>query len=194
VADIWKRVEKQTDNLSLVEMYKSFEPKRVAQGLPPPDVRRIGLWLDQLHDKSRSLPALDRKGIAARAILCPISDASMEFTVFVYQDFRRAGLGTVLAWLATEFARHQGFAEHFLTTELSNVTALRVYNKVGFRITSYFGSECEMKLVLAQSPGERPLAALTFLTSTWDGPFSTHKYTHPASVGMTHLTRVLRVT
>ena len=92
------------DFKGLVEMYKGFEPKRVAQGLPPPDVRRIAHWLDQLQNKSRSLLALCGKRIVAQAILCPISDASMEFTVFVHQDLRGAGLGTALASLATEFA------------------------------------------------------------------------------------------
>jgi hypothetical protein len=36
------RVSDLDDFAALVEMYKGFEPKRVAQGVPPPDVPRNG--------------------------------------------------------------------------------------------------------------------------------------------------------
>ena len=133
---------------SLVAMYKRFEPKRVAQGLPPPDVPRIALWLDQLHRKARSLVAFAGERAVAHAILCPISDAAVEFTIFVHQDYRCVGLGTALTRLAVAFADRCGFAEVFLVTELSNLAALRVYRRVGFQATSSFGDECEMKLTL----------------------------------------------
>lgn len=144
---------------ALVEMYTRFEPKRVAQGLPPPDVPRITHWLDQLQHKSRSLLTLAGKRILGHAILCPISDASVEFTIFVHQDARGEGLGTALTRSALGFAAEMGFAQVFLTTELSNFPALRLYRKVGFQITSSYGDECEMKLVLAASQGEQPQAA-----------------------------------
>src|SRR5574337_2019869 len=68
---------------ALVEMYKGFEPKRVAQGLPPPDVPRIAHWLDRLQQKSRALLAFDGNRIVAHAILCPISQVAAEFKIFV---------------------------------------------------------------------------------------------------------------
>lgn len=140
------------DLLSLVAMYKVFEPKRVAQGLPPPDVPRITQWLDQLQQKSRALLVWDGARVVAHAILCPISDAAVEFTIFVHQDFRRIGLGTALTGLAVAFSGQCGFAEVFLTTEISNLAALRVYRRVGFQVSSSFGEECEMKLVIGGSP------------------------------------------
>jgi RimJ/RimL family protein N-acetyltransferase len=143
----------------LVEMYKGFEPKRIAQGLPPPDVPRIAQWLDRLQQKSRALLAWDASRVVAHAILCPISKAAVEFTVFVHQDYRRAGLGTAMTRLAVAFAERCGFAEVFLTTELSNLAALRVYRRVGFQRTSSFGDECEMKLVIAASSSPRARAA-----------------------------------
>ena len=72
------RVFDLDDFAALVEMYKGFEPKRVAQGLPPPDVPRIAQWLDRLQTKSRSLLAWDGKRVVGHVILCPISDASVE--------------------------------------------------------------------------------------------------------------------
>jgi len=133
---------------ALVAMYKGFEPKRVAQGLPPPDVPRIAVWLDRLQQKSRSLLAFDGQFVVAHAILCPISDAAVEFTIFVHQDYRCIGLGTALTRLAVAFSDQCGFAQVFLITELSNLPAIKVYRRVGFQVTSSFGDECEMKLVI----------------------------------------------
>jgi len=135
----------------LAEMYKSFEPKRVAQGLPPPDLPRIAQWLDRLQQKSRGLLIWDGERVVAHAILCPISDAAVEFTIFVHQAYRCMGLGTGLTRVAVAFCRQCGFAEVMLTTELSNLAALRVYRRVGFLVTSSFGDECEMKLVIVGS-------------------------------------------
>lgn len=147
------------DFASLVAMYKGFEPKRVAQGLPPPDVPRIAVWLDQLQQKSRSLLAFDGEIVVAHAILCPISDAAVEFTIFVHQDYRCIGLGTALTRLAVAFSDQCGFAEVFLTTELSNLPAIRVYRRVGFQVTSSFGDECEMKLMINACQSRRVRAA-----------------------------------
>ena len=144
---------------ALVEMYKGFEPKRVAQGLPPPDVPRIARWLDELQHKSWALLAFDGPRIVGHALLCPISDAAVEFTIFVHQDLREQGLGTELTRLAIGHAREMGFAEIFLTTELTNFPALCLYRKAGFEILSSYGDECEMRLRIAALPAARPRAA-----------------------------------
>src|SRR5208337_3456756 len=73
---------------ALVQMYKSFEPKRVAQGIPPPDVPRIAHWLDRLEQKSQALLAWQGGKVVAHTILCPMLSNSAEFTIFVHQDFR----------------------------------------------------------------------------------------------------------
>lgn len=144
---------------ALVEMYKTFEPKRVAQGLPPPDVPRIAHWLDQLQNKSRALLALDGKRVVAHTSLCPMQAESVEFAVFVHQDYREEGLGTAVSQLTLDWAGQMGFPQVYLTTELSNFRALRLFRKLGFRITTSYGDECEMKLDLALSRGAHPQAA-----------------------------------
>jgi ribosomal protein S18 acetylase RimI-like enzyme len=156
---LWAREYTVDDFGALVEMYKGFEPKRVAQGLPPPDVPRIARWLDELQRKSRALLALDGPRIVGHALLCPISDATVEFTIFVHQDYREKGLGTELTRLAIGHAREMGFAEISLTTELTNFPALRLYRKVGFEILSSYGDECEMHLRIAARRAARPRAA-----------------------------------
>ena len=95
----------------------------------------------------------------AHALLCPTSDASVEFAVFVHQEYRRAGLGTQLADLAIDLAARCGFAELVVTSDLSNVAAIRLYRKVGFHLAESLGSECELKLALSPVEGTLPRAA-----------------------------------
>jgi RimJ/RimL family protein N-acetyltransferase len=133
---------------TLVEMYSNFEPKRVAQGLPPSDVPRITRWLDQLQKCSHALLALDGNKIVAHTLLCPIRQDEVEFTIFVLQDYRAEGLGTVLSELTLAWAFGMGLTKVFLTTELSNYRAIGLFRKLGFRTMSRDGDECEMRLDL----------------------------------------------
>jgi len=132
----------------LVEMYANLEPKRVAQGLPPPDVPRISRWLDELQSKSHSLLAFDGKKIVAHTILCPIRQGAVEFTIFVLQDYREEKLGTAMSQLTLAWALEMGFNEVLLTTEFSNYRAIGLFRKLGFRIKSSYGDECEMVIDL----------------------------------------------
>jgi len=133
---------------TLVEMYSNFEPKRVAQGLPPPDSARITRWLEQLQTNSQALLAWDGKKIVAHTILCPIRQDEVEFTIFVLQGYREDGLGTVLSELTLAWALEMGLSKVFLSTELSNYRAVGLFRKLGFRTTSREGDECEMRLDL----------------------------------------------
>jgi RimJ/RimL family protein N-acetyltransferase len=144
---------------ALVEMYKSFEPKRVAQGLPPPDGPRITHWLKGLEGKAWALVARDGPKVIGHTVLCPIRAGSVEFAVFVHQDYRQDGLGTVLSHLTLYWASRLGFPQVFLTTEFSNFPALRLFRKLGFQVTSRFADECEMALDLAQAQAALPRAA-----------------------------------
>ncbi|MFZ0962356.1 MAG: GNAT family N-acetyltransferase [Terriglobia bacterium] len=144
---------------ALVFMYKTFEPKRVAQGIPPPDVPRIAHWLDQLEQKSSALLAWDDGKVVAHTILCPMPADAVEFTIFVHQDYRQEGLGTVLSRLTLAWALNMGFARAYLTTEISNFRALRLFRKLGFQTTSSDGDEVEMKLDLSSIECKHPQAA-----------------------------------
>ncbi len=144
---------------ALVRMYKTFEPKRVAQGLPPPDVPRIASWLDRLAQKSTALLAWEATSVVAHAILCPMPANSVEFTIFVHQDYRQEGLGTALSRLALEWATAMGFSKVYLTTETVNFRALRLFHKLGFKTTSSYGDELEMILHISGSEAACPQAA-----------------------------------
>ena len=144
---------------ALVQMYKGFEPKRVAQGLPPPDVPRIAHWLDQLAQKSQALVAWEGGKGVAHAIICPMPAGSVEFTIFVHQDYREEGLGTALSRHTLAWALRMGFARAYLTTEISNFRALRLFRKLGFQTASSYGDEVEMKLDLSSLDYDRRRAA-----------------------------------
>jgi GNAT superfamily N-acetyltransferase len=144
---------------ALVSMYKVFEPKRVAQGIPPPDVPRIAHWLDRLEQKSQALVAWEGGKVVAHTILCPMPANAVEFTIFVHQDYREEGLGTVLSRHTLQWAMRMGFTRAFLTTEISNFRALRLFRKLGFQTTSSYGDEVEMNLDLTSFECERPRAA-----------------------------------
>ena len=144
---------------ALVRMYKSFEPKRVAQGIPPPDVPRIAHWIDRLAQKSEALLAWKDNLVVAHTVLCPMPDGAVEFTIFVHQDYREEGLGTVLSRQTLAWASEMAFGHAYLTTEVSNFRALRLFRKLGFQTTSSYGDEIEMKLDLATLGCESPRAA-----------------------------------
>jgi len=134
---------------ALLEMYASFEPKRVAQGLPPPDTSRIRAWLEQLQKKSYQLLAFDSSKIVAHTILCPIRLPEIEFTIFVHQDYREQMLGTALTGLTLAWSLELGFSKVLLTTEFSNYRAIGLFRKLGFRTSSSYGDECEMVVDLS---------------------------------------------
>jgi RimJ/RimL family protein N-acetyltransferase len=145
------------DFAALVEMYSSFEPKRVAQGLPPPDVSRITGWLEKLQKKSYQLLAFDGKEIVAHTILCPIRQPEIEFTIFVHQDYREETLGTAMSELTLAWSLEMGFSKVLLTTEFSNYRAIGLFRKLGFHTSSSYGDECEMAVDL--SAGSQAKAA-----------------------------------
>jgi RimJ/RimL family protein N-acetyltransferase len=153
------RIFGREDFGALVQMYKIFEPKRIAQGLPPPDVPRIAHWLDRLEQKSQALVAWEGDKVVAHTILCPMPSDAVEFTIFVHQDYREEGLGTALSRLTLDWALRLGFTQAFLTTEISNFRALRLFRKLGFQTTSSYGDEVEMKLDFSSFDCQRPRAA-----------------------------------
>jgi RimJ/RimL family protein N-acetyltransferase len=104
--------------------------------------------LDQLQNSSHALLAFDGKKIVAHTLLCPIRQDEVEFTIFVLQDYREEGLGTVMSELTLAWAFGMGLTRVFLTTELSNYRAIGLFRKLGFHTTSSYGDECEMRLDL----------------------------------------------
>ena len=132
----------------LVEMYDHFEPKRAAQGLPPAGHDRILSWLGHLQKNGENLVALYQDRVIGHTILCPVSPTRAEFAIFIDQEYRNQGIGTKFTEVTLEFARGKGYRRVWLSVEVNNLCAIRVYKKMGFRMRDLFGPEQEMEICL----------------------------------------------
>jgi RimJ/RimL family protein N-acetyltransferase len=134
----------------LVEMYEAFQPKRAAQGLPPVGRDRIIAWLRHLQKSGHNLLALWNRRVIGHSMLCPVDPQRAEFAIFLHQGFRNQGIGTGLTDVTLNYARQRGFRHIWLSVEVNNRCAIRVYRKKGFRLSDLFGPEQEMILDLEE--------------------------------------------
>ena len=132
----------------LVEMYDHFEPKRAAQGLPPAGHDRILSWLEHLQKNGENLVALYQDRVIGHTMLCPVSPTRAEFAIFIDQEYRNQGIGTKFTEVTLEFAREKEYRRVWLSVEVNNLCAIRVYKKLGFRMRDLFGPEQEMEIYL----------------------------------------------
>lgn len=130
----------------LVEMYEHFEPKRAAQGLPPTGRDRISNWLEHLQKTGENLIALHQGRVIGHTMLCPVSPTRAEFAIFIDREYRNQGIGTKFTEVTLEFARGKGYRRIWLSVEVNNLIAIRVYKKLGFRMRDLFGPEQEMEI------------------------------------------------
>jgi ribosomal protein S18 acetylase RimI-like enzyme len=118
----------------LAEMYRTFEPRGAAKGLPPVRDEKASRWLGHVSAKASALVALVGERVAGHVILAEGEARDAEMALFVHQDFRNRGLGAALTRAALEYARAQGYSRLWLTVSPDNRAALRVYQKCGFRM------------------------------------------------------------
>jgi len=140
----------RADRPALEEMYRAFDPKRGAQGLPPGDGESIHRWLDQvLAAGTHVLVEVDGQ-ILGHLMVIPMSEDTSELANFLHQAIRNRGIGTALNYLALKIARAQGKRRVWLSVEPSNRIAIRSYEKTGFRRMpgSLWAPEVEMEVWL----------------------------------------------
>ena len=136
----------------LLRMYEDFEPKRGAQGLPPVGRDRLILWLRKICDDNLNLIALLGDQVIGHAMLCPIKKSAAEFAIFIHQNFRNQGIGSRFTEITLQYGKFKGLEHVWLTVEVNNFSAVRVYKKMGFRITGTYYPEIEMELDLKGRP------------------------------------------
>lgn len=122
------RAATPADRPALLAMYTTFEPRPGSLGLPP----RYGLeqWLDRIQPFPNLL-LWDRDRVVGHGILCPQDDAA-EVAVFIHQEYRSRGLGTLLLSELVQQARRMGLRRVWGMTELDNVPMLRLARSLGF--------------------------------------------------------------
>ncbi len=134
----------------LERMYDVFEPKRVAQGLPPASPEQRRRWLDSVLRTGHHLVVEVDGTVMGHGMLLPIDAACGELANFLHQSLRDRGIGTSLNRELLELARELGLRSVWLSVEPSNRRAVRSYEKAGFRrrFTSGWAPELEMEFEL----------------------------------------------
>jgi RimJ/RimL family protein N-acetyltransferase len=134
---------------SLLEMYRVFIPKPASQGLPPEDPETCHKWLENLYEIGVNILAWRGDRVIGHASLVPdLKGKSVEFVVFVDQDHRNLGIGTELTRLVLERARRLGFESVWLTINISNFIAVKLYKKLGFEYCDTDSYERVMSITL----------------------------------------------
>jgi RimJ/RimL family protein N-acetyltransferase len=122
-----------SDKWALADMYDSFSPKAITQGLPPADDNARLKWITELLTTGVNFIAW-QKGQAvghSSLILDPRRDDG-EYLIFVNGAFWNRGLGTELTSVALKKAEELRLASVWLTVEALNFRAIKLYKKMGF--------------------------------------------------------------
>jgi ribosomal protein S18 acetylase RimI-like enzyme len=131
-------------------MYRDFEPKRVAQGLPPADPGQRTRWLDSVLGSGYHLVVEIDGRVRGHGMLLPFGEDAAELANFLHQSVRDRGIGTALNRALLDVGRLHGVARVWLSVEPSNRPAVRSYEKVGFRrrAVAAWSPELEMETFL----------------------------------------------
>ncbi len=134
---------------SVLAMYRVFSPKPASQGLPPQDDEICHEWLKDLFEIGQNFLAWRGDEVIGHAALIHDSnEKSGEFVVFVHQNHRKVGIGTELTRLALEKSRELGLDSVWLTVDMTNFIALKLYKKLGFKYCDGEKYERIMKIQL----------------------------------------------
>jgi len=136
----------------LLEMYDHFCPKPASQGLPPEDPETCQNWVKNLFEIGENVLAWKGESIIGHVSLVPDRQGKLcEFVIFVDQDHRNLGIGTELTRFALERANRQGYDSIWLTVNVSNFIAIKLYKKLGFEYYDRDGSERLMNIKLLKN-------------------------------------------
>ncbi len=119
---------------SLLEMYRIFSPKPASQGVPPNDPEACYTWVRKLLEIGENFLAWRSEYVIGHAVLIhDLKGKSGEFVIFVEQNNRNLGVGTELTRFTVDRYRHLGFDSIWLTVDLLNFQAVKLYKKIGFK-------------------------------------------------------------
>ncbi len=144
------KVQDSGDFFGLVSMYDRFEPKSLAQGLPPADHRQAARWIKRLERECFNIVALREGRIVGHAILTELGwNRRAELALFVDQSFRHHGLGTELARYACRCAAEAHCQLLWALVQRYNRPALQICRKAGFSLAQdLLEPDLEMRLRL----------------------------------------------
>jgi RimJ/RimL family protein N-acetyltransferase len=135
------------DFLRVLDMYDSFMPEAVAQGLPPTDKATRHTWIRNLLETGENYAAMIEGKVVGHAALLPNRETNDgEYVIFVGGPHRKRGLATVLTEMAIQRAKALGLRSVWLTVESDNFKAIKLYKKMGFQFCDAGLSERKMAL------------------------------------------------
>ena len=138
----------------LRQMYNNFCPKPASQGLPPEDPETCENWVKNLFEIGNNFLAWREESVIGHASLVPdIRGKSAEFVIFVHQKHRNLGIGTELTRFALARSGQFGYDSIWLTVNVSNFIAIKLYKKLGFEYYDLEGSERLMNIKLNRPSG-----------------------------------------
>jgi len=142
------------DRAALEAMYRDFEPKRGAQGLPPKEAG-IARWLERVLPNGTHVVALVDGELLGHGMIVPMEDDRVELANFLHQSIRNRGIGTAINRALLQLARAQAVERVWLCVEPSNRAAVRSYEKAGFKRLpgSLWQPEIEMQAELVEREG-----------------------------------------
>ena len=147
---------------ALEPMYRGYDPRDRAQGIPPATPVGVRRWLDGLRG-ALHVAAVHGDRPVGHAFLAPEPgpDAdpaagveggagadggrSAELAIFVDGPYQDAGIGTRLMEALLGLGARRGIRRVWLVVQRSNGPAVRLYRKTGFEITDAGRAELEME-------------------------------------------------
>jgi len=133
----------------LLEMYNNFYPKPASQGLPPEDPETCQSWVKNLFEIGQNFLVWRGERVIGHVSLVPDRlGKSAEFVIFVDQNHRNLGIGTELTRFALKRSSQFGYDSIWLTVNITNFIAVKLYKKLGFEYYDQEGSERLMKIKL----------------------------------------------
>lgn len=137
----------------LVGMYRDYDPRDRAQGIPPTTVEGIRRWLGGLTG-AYHVVALHEARPVGHAFLAPESADTAELAIFVARSYQNAGIGTRLMKALLGLGATRGVRRVWLLVQRSNAPAVRLYRKVGFETVRSARCELEMERELEPADGD----------------------------------------
>ena len=95
------------DRAAQEAMYRSFEPNRGEQNLPPNE-NGIARWLDGVLPYGQHIVAQVHLEVLGHGMIMPMDAWWVELANFLHQSIRNRGIGTAINHVAMQLARDTG--------------------------------------------------------------------------------------
>lgn len=122
--------------MKLLSFYESFEPKGAFEGLPPALKKDRRKWVIGLMGGWRNFLLLDGEEVIGHVGVTLGESDLEEVIIFVHQNYRGKGIGSMALRHVGDLMAREGCRRLWLTVESTNTSAIRCFQKAGFRLTS----------------------------------------------------------